>query len=332
MTSFWHPDRGIRSAGSASPGPRPRIAALARAATLSLAAALALGSCSSAPKRAAEELARKNEAAQYAKLADDFFFKGQYSQALSFYGEALDAHLSVDNVEGAVLSRNSIGRAFLALGRAVDAEREFADALRDARAYGAPTLVAQSLSNMGELHYARGEREAAGAAFAEAEPLVSASDPLAAVIAHNRGVLALALGELDQAQAYLGRAEAANERAKRWAALGTNRYVLASLANARGDAAGALAWAKKALEADKRGENSLGIGADLEALALLSRKAGEAGAALDYYRRALGLWLSLGRDADAQRCAKALAELAEGLGEEALARRYAAMAAGSSAR
>jgi len=305
-----------------------RAAALAGAVTL----ALVLASCSSAPKRPAEELARKNEAAQYAKLADDFFFKGQYLQALSFYGEALDAHLSVDNVEGAVLSRNSLGRAFLALGRLSDAEREFADALRDARAFGKPALVAQSLSNLGELLYARGEREAAGAAFAEAETLVTASDPLAAVIAHNRGVLALALGEFDQAQAYLSRAELANERAKRWAALGTNRYVLASLANARGDAAGALVWAKKALEADKRGENSLGIGADLEALAQLSRKAGEAETALDYYRRALGLWVSLGRDADALRCAKALAELAEGLGEDALARRYAAMAAGSSPR
>lgn len=305
-----------------------RAAALAGAVMLTLL----LASCSSAPKRPPEELARKNEAAQYAKLADDFYFKGQYLQALSFYGEALDAHLSVDNVEGAVLSRNSLGRAFLALGRLSDAEREFADALRDARAFGKPTLVAQSLSNLGELLYARGEREAAGAAFGEAEPLVAASNPLAAVIAHNRGVLALAMGEFDQAQAYLSRAEVANERAKRWAALGTNRYVLASLANARGDAAGALNWAKKALEADKRGENSLGIGADLEALAQLSRKAGEAEAALDYYRRALGLWVSLGRDADALRCAKALAELAEGLGEEALARRYAAMAAGSSPR
>lgn len=308
-----------------------RGAALGRPALL-LALALVMASCSSAPRRPAEELARKNEAAQYAKLADDFFFKGQYLQALSFYSEALDAHLSVDNVEGAVLSRNSLGRAFLALGRSADAEREFADALRDARAFGKPALVAQSLSNRGELLYARGEREAAGAAFAEAEPLVAASDPLAAVIAHNRGVLALALGELDQAQALLSRAESANERAKRWAALGANRYVLASLANARGDVAGALVWALKALEADKRGENSLGIGADLEALAQLSRKAGEAEAALDYYRRALGLWLSLGRDADALRCAKALAELAEGLGEEALARRYAAMAAASSPR
>lgn len=308
----------------------PRSLGAARAAALTLA--LVMASCSSAPKRPAEELARKNEAAQYAKLADDFFFKGQYLQALSFYGEALDAHLSVDNVEGAVLTRNSLGRAFLALGRSADAEREFADALRDARAFGKPALVAQSLSNLGELLYARGERDSAGAAFAEAEPLVAASDPLSAVIAHNRGVLALAMGEFDQAQAYLSRAEAANERAKRWAALGTNRYVLASLANARGDAAGALSWAKKALEADKRGENSLGIGADLEALAQLSRKAGEAEAAFDYYRRALGLWLSLGRDADARRCAKALAELAEGLGEEALARRYAAMAAGPSPR
>ena len=301
-----------------------RSLALIAAATL---AAGWLGSCSSAPKRQTAVVERKNEAAEYSGLADGFLASGQYSSALQYYGEALDASLSVDDVAGAVKSRGSLGRAYLAVGDLDDAEREFGDALEDARALGEPALVALCLSNLGELRYARGERDAADALFAEAEGLAAGDEAIAAVVAHNRGVVAMARADYAAAEAYVLRSAAANEKARRWVELGSNRYALASIANARGDLPGAVAWALSALEADKRAENSPGIGADLEALARLRLKSGDGAAAFDYYRRAFGVWLSLGRADDAERCLVALTDLASSLGKDEYAARYEALLA-----
>ncbi|MCP5454454.1 MAG: hypothetical protein H7A27_10830 [Spirochaetaceae bacterium] len=316
--------------GAPRPGARRPYGRGTGALALIAAAALAagwLGSCSSAPKRQAAVVERKNEAAEYSGLADGFLASGQYSSALQYYGEALDASLSVDDVAGAVKSRGSLGRAYLAIGGLDDAEREFGDALEDARALGEPALVALCLSNLGELRYARGDRDAADALFAEAEGLAAGDDAIAAVVAHNRGVVAMARADYAAAEAFVLRSAAANEKARRWVELGSNRYALASIANARGDLPGAIAWAGSALEADKRAENSPGIGADLEALARLELKAGDGAAAFDYYRRAFGLWLSLGRADDAERCLVALTGLASSLGKDDYAARYEALLA-----
>ncbi len=289
----------------------------------SLSAAMALASCSSAPKKASAVVTVKNDAADYSKLADGFLAAGQYASALQYYGEALDANLSVDNIEGAIKSRGSLGRVHMALGSEADAEREFGDALEDARAFGKPGLVALCLSNLGELRWAAGESDAAEALFNEAEPLASGDEAMAAVVAHNRGVAAMGRGDYELARNFVTKAAAANERARRWTELGSNRYTLASIANAVGDLPAAISWALEALKADKTAENAPGIGADLEALARLSRKSGSDEAAFDFYRRAFGVWLSLNRAEEAERCLVALGELADSLGKESYALRYA---------
>jgi len=301
-----------------------RPARLAAAVALAAVLAAATG-CSSAPQGTGEVVARKNEAADFSKLADGFFFEGQYASALQYYGEALDANLAVDNMEGAIGARNSLGRTYLALGRLDDAARELGDALEDARAAGLPGSIALSLSNLGELRYARGDADGAVALFEEAAAVVSPKDPTSAVISHNRGVIALARGDLDSAEAFLLAAAKVNEKEKRWIELATNRYVLAAVFNARGDLDGAIAWAYRALAADKAAENTLGIGADLEAAAKLQRKAGRADLAFDLYRRAFGLWLAANREQDAIRCLNALSVLAGELDKEDYLKRYTAI-------
>lgn len=303
---------------------RPRAACLAAAGLAALAAFSAIG-CSTAPKGSGEVLEKKNEAAEYSRLADGFFFAGQYASALQYYGEALDANLAVDNLAGAISARNSLGRTYLALVRLDDAERELLDALEDARASGLPGSVALSLSNLGELRYAQGDAHAAETLFTEAEALVGPKDPTSAVISHNRGVIALARGEYAEAERFLTAAAQLNEKAKRWIELAANRYVLAAVSNARADLPAAISWAYKALSADKTAENTLGIGADLEAIAKLQKKAGRLDLAFDLYRRAFGLWLSVNREPDAVRCLEALAALAADLGKDSYQKRYQAI-------
>lgn len=294
---------------------------------IACAAALVSSGCSTAPKRSAEAsvVTVKNDAAEFSKLGDGFLAASQYASALSYYGKALDSNLSVDNIEGAIMSRASLGRVYMALGNKDDAERELGDALEDARAFGKAPLVALCLSNLGELRYSSEDAVAADALFAEAEPLAAGDDAVSAVIAHNRGVAAMASGDLAAAEAYVLRAAAANQKASRFVELASNRYALASIAHSRGDLPAALDWAKGALEADKKAENSQGIGADLEALAKLAAKSGDKPGAFDYYRRAFGVWLTLNRAAEAERCLVALGGLASDLGKESYAARYAAL-------
>lgn len=281
--------------------------------------------CSSTPKRPSEIVAIKNEAAEYSRLADGFLAAGQYASALQYYGEALASNLSVDNVEGSIIARSSLGRVYLALRQFNDAERELGDSLEDARAFGKPALVALCLSNLGELRYAGSDKEAADRLFAEAEPLAVGSEAVVALVAHNRGVVAMARGDYAAATAFLSKSAALNERARRLRELGSDRYVLASVANAQGDRAGALVWAGKALASDKAAENAPGIGADLEALAQLHRKEGHDELAFDLYRRAFGVWLSLNRESDGERCLAALIDLATRLGKESYIARYQAL-------
>ncbi|MBN2873515.1 MAG: hypothetical protein JXM71_00345, partial [Spirochaetales bacterium] len=153
----------------------------------------------------------------------------------------------------------------------------------------------------------------------------AADEAVAAVVAHNRGIAAMARGDLVAAEGFIVGAAASNEKAGRLVELGSNRYALASIANARGDMPAALDWASKALAADKAAEHSQGIAADLEALAKLTRKAGDAALSFDYYRRAFGVYLTLNRVAEAERCLVALGELATSLGKESYSKRYAAL-------
>lgn len=282
-----------------------------------------VASCSSTPKRSRDVVLKKNEAANYSKLADGFLFAGQYSSALQFYGEALDGNLSVDHVEGAVMARSSLGRVYLTMGRLDDAAREFGDALEDARAYGKSSLLALCMSNLGELRFAQDRIDEAEDLFSAAEPLAAGDNATAALVAHNRGMVAKARGDLDGAEVLILKAAAANEKAARWAELGSNRYVLASIANARGDLAGAIALAEKALAADKAAENIPGIGADLQALGRLRRRNGEPELAFDLYRRAFGVWVGFNRVDEARGCLEALGELARELGKDEYALRYA---------
>jgi tetratricopeptide (TPR) repeat protein len=280
-------------------------------------------SCSSTPKGSRDVVTRKNEAADYAKLADGFYFAGQYPSALQFYGEALDGNLSVDNVEGAIIARSSLGRVYLTMGRMQDAAREFGDALEDARIFGKSSLLALCLSNLGELRFAQDRVDEADELFTAAEPLAIGDNATAALVSHNRGMVAKARGDLAAAEALILKAAAANEKADRWAELGSNRYVLASIANARGDLPGAIALAELALAADKAAENVPGIGADLQALARLRRRNGEPELAFDLYRRAFGVWVGFDRIDEARTCLEALGELARELGKDEYAQRYA---------
>lgn len=299
-----------------------RTAARAALFPAALAALAVLASCSSAPKPVAEVVARKNQAAEYSKLGDGFLAKRDYASALRFYEESLRENRAVDNVEGVVISMNSVGRVYLAAGRLDDAEATFREALDYAGPLKNPSFRALALANLGEALYARGEADAAMEAFQEAVPLSARDERTLAVLLHDRAVVYRDRGEYEPAESDLRRAAGINQRLKRLAEYGANLYLLGNIAHKKGNTQSALDLLRQALEADRKAENSAGIAADLEALAVLSRGQGAGEDAFHYYRRAFDVFVSLDSAADALRCAEALAGLAAELERPGDVQRY----------
>lgn len=299
-----------------------RTAARAALFPAALAALAVLASCSSAPKPVAEVVARKNQAAEYSKLGDGFLAKRDYASALRFYEESLRENRAVDNVEGVVISMNSVGRVYLAAGRLDDAEATFREALDYAGPLKNPSFRALALANLGEALYARGEADAAMEAFQEAVPLSARDERTLAVLLHDRAVVYRDRGEYEPAESDLRRAAGINQRLKRLAEYGANLYLLGNIAHKKGNTQSALDLLRQALEADRKAENSAGIAADLEALAVLSRGQSAGEDAFHYYRRAFDVFVSLDSAADALRCAEALAGLAAELERPGDVQRY----------
>ena len=287
------------------------------------AALLILASCSSAPKPTAEVVARKNQAAEYSKLGDDFMAKRDYASALRFYEESLRENRAVDNGGGAVVSLNSIGRVYLAAGKQTEAEATFREALDYAEALNSPSLRALSLANLGEALYARGMREGALILFQEGLPLAARDERTLAVILHDRAVIYRDQERWEEAETDLRRAAGINQRLKRLSEYGANLYMLGNIASKRGNLRSAQDFVRQALAADKTAENSSGIAADLEALAALAIKTENPEDAFNYYRRAFDVFVSMDSAPNALRCALALTNLAAELSRDEDEARYA---------
>lgn len=273
-------------------------------------------SCSTAPKQKTEALDKRNQAADYSRLGDEFLANGAWDNARKFYDEALKMNMSIDNVEGVSQAHNSLGRVYLRAGKSEDAEKSFKEALFWAIVGGNPSLRALSLLNLSETACARGDNEAALALVEEAGAFVAKDEKVLAVLLHNRGVIFNRQGRLDEAIVEILKAVPINQSLKTWTELGANYYVLASIYSKKGDSGNAVASAEKALVADKTAENSHGIASDLEALGILSRKAGKLPEAFTWFKRSFNVWLSMDDAAGVERSLRALVELAGEAGED----------------
>jgi tetratricopeptide (TPR) repeat protein len=306
-----------------------------RSSSILLAAALALAACgaacSSAPKPPDAVFDARNKAAELAKLGDGFMARALYAQALKYYGDALSTSSGVDDLDGVCAARVSMGRAYLAAGDAAAAESEYRAASEYARMSGSSGARSTAEAGLGEVAFAKGDREGALAFFEKAVALAGGApakdDKALAIALHDRGVAESALERRAAALADFSKAEALNLKAKRWTELGANRYASASALAADGRTADALEAALGALDADKRGENARAVPLDLAAAASLSAKLGKTGNAWDYWRRSFDSALAGDSPASARKALVALIDLAPGLKRDDEGARYAALLA-----
>ncbi len=296
-----------------------------RALLALLGATLLAGACSSLPDQPDEIRTVRNRAAQYTEYGDNYYRRGQYEQARSFYEIAYDLAGSVDSLGQIANLHNSLGRTWQAQGYPDDARREYEQARRVAARAGSGHIEAESIANLGSL--AVGERNygEAEALFHEALELVDGNRNYRrqeAIIRHNLGAAYAGGGRFEEARDQLERAKRINSELNRRVELASNHYMLASVASRSGEYDEALEHAKQALELDRSMENTRGIIASLRAIATISRRADRDEEAIEYLRRAL----TVARASDNRRASEVildeLVEVTEAIGHTEESARY----------
>jgi len=264
----------------------PGAAAWSAPLLLALACAALLASCSSAPKRPPEVFEKRNQAADFVKLADSLVRQGQYDSALKYYRQALDANSSVDALDGVSAAHSSLGRLWAAWGDLETAGREFGLAADYARLSGSGKAASLAATGRGELAFRRGDAATALGFFDEALKAAGTDEGLRAIALHDRAGALYALGRAAEARTDLEASSTLNTKLKRWSEIGANRYLLASFLVKEDKLPEALAAAEEALLNDKKAENSPGVANDLLLLADLSTRLGKQEEAWWYWRRA----------------------------------------------
>ena len=160
---------------------------------LALASVLTAVSCSSAPKAPEAVFDAHNKAVDLAKLGDGFMNRALYGQALQYYTDALAASSSVDDLEGISADHVSMGRAYIAVGETAAAEAEYRAAGEYARMSGSGAAMSAAKAGLGEIAFAKGDRERALSLFEEAVTLASGGDKALAIALHDRAVAKAAL-------------------------------------------------------------------------------------------------------------------------------------------
>ena len=306
-----------------------RSASLRLAAATAIAAIASIGlsvaACSSAPKGAKPVYAKRDQAAQYEKQGDSVFAAGNYPDAMSFYRQALETNISIDNDEGVIVSRNAIGKTYAAAGDEKDAREEFETALAAARRLSLRVLEAQSLAFLAELDLAAGRSDAAMAGLLSARAQAGGDEATGAVIDHDLGIAYKQKGDFPKALELLERAAAVNLRLQRKAEYASNQYLIASVRLKTGDPARARQAAMAALETDKEIENSLSIATDYYALGRISLAESKDEDAYACFQKALQVELILNMADESIKSLDELIPLAKKIGKADDAKDYQAM-------
>lgn len=302
----------------------------ARAAIAALFVVLPIlltAACSSAPPPKQQIDDTKNRAAQYVETGNNYYRLGEYAQALRMFQSSLDLNLSVDNRAGVVLSYNSIGKGYLAIGDAATAEKAFQKAVEVAGQLRSADLETESKLNLAEFYLQTDKTDQALPLLAGlAAAATPTGDPAqAAVVYHDLGTAYARKSDFGKATDYLKQALAINEKLKRVPEQASNHYMLASVYSRQNLFSEAASEIDAALALDKKWENSPGIAEDLYAAGRIAERSNDEMKAYGYYRRSLSVFSAINSKAGAAKTLEALIATARALGRAGDAAGYEKM-------
>lgn len=272
---------------------------------LAMAALIALGSCSSAPKRPPEVFTNRNAAIGQMELGNEAVSKGDFANADLFFAEAWRLATSTDDPETRIRVMLSQANGRFNEGDRATADDLWARAQTEAESAGLKELISTA-----KIYRARGML-AEGLPkdeVSDAERLARAQQAKATVSSEmgklktNDLDLAFAwkvIGLAEKEMANYGgainafeKAASIHEKGRYLEDAGYDWYLIASARSK----AGAYPQAREALETalsfDRRAENANGLGMDWLALGMIEEKAGNRAAAKTAYERAQGIFAS----------------------------------------
>ena len=169
------------------------------------------------------------------------------SGARDFYRQALEITRRTGDRRRMAQSLNNLGLVLRRLGDLDGAEGAYVESLELAKRSGDPTSIARCLGNLGFLRLRRGQPNAAGRDFEEAwKGLLDVDEPsVRATLAHGRGEVAVARGELESAAEHLRTALELEQESRDEAGVLALRNALANLDLLNGSSASALAAARQ---------------------------------------------------------------------------------------
>ena len=297
---------------------RPRATLVAGA----LAVGFLLATCSSAPEPLEEEVATRNQAAEYATLGNQAYSQGRYDQAIELFSLALTLDSTVDNESGIVRANASLAKSYLAKGELGAAETHGQRALVMAERLVDQELQAQSTNVLGEVALAADRPAIAEQLFQQAldalgeQTGVDSAAELAAVVRHNLAAALKAAERYEEALIEIDAALQENLRLTKLVEAASNHYLAASIYSKVGRYEEALADATEALILDRQMENSLGIAQDHRALGVINASLQNHEQALQHYASGFRVYDSLGLRSRAEALLPLMIAADEALGRD----------------
>lgn len=291
-----------------------------------LACLIALTGCSSAPPAPENVTARKNRAVDFTNFGNKYYEEANFSQALEFFQLALETNIAVDNQEGAALSYNSIGKTLLAVGQKEDAEYAYNEAYKIALKLNVPSLIYQSVNNLGEIHLKNGKDQDALKLFTDtlaATKQGEVSKELA-ILYHGLGVVKRNISEqssppnlagLRESLAHFQKAVEINKKLLLKQELASNYYMMSRDYLSLGELPLAESHANLALENDRATESSEGIGLDLRQLGRIYMLQSRRDEAYDVLLRSYKVFVAVQRKDQQSRTLELIIPLAQEMGK-----------------
>ncbi|MDR0525150.1 MAG: tetratricopeptide repeat protein [Spirochaetaceae bacterium] len=279
----------------------PELQKKRRIAAFLTGAFLALGGCSSAPKRPAETFVVRNTAETQLELANQAADQGNYEEALKTLEEVLRLAASVDDPRLRIREGLSRGNFLYALGRTSEAGSVWTAALAEAEAAKELELAASV-----RIYIARSRLQSGSSPETirdEVQREVAAMKTEKLSIAFGWIVIGLAersLGRWKEGEAAIKRALTYHEKNNYLEKAGEDWYLIASIRSLSEEFEAAQEALRNALTFDRRAENGYGVAMDWRAIGDVYKKSGNWTEAQAAYRRSAEIFRALFLDAEAE--------------------------------
>lgn len=244
---------------------------------------LLLSACAQAPERPNPVFA---QAIEYNRQAQSAYRSGDYQSARAGFEKALQADISVENLDGIAINRLSLAQLHQAMGQPEEAQRQLDAMLSDKVLKFGTGHLTEATARKAALYLAQGKFDAAAGWADKADAWCAANCAQSGVILNLYAAIALRKNEVDVAANLAEHALARHRTTGNKAEAANSLRLLAQARMLHKEYEAALASLEEALEMDKALGQPARIREDLTLASEACKQLGRPQAAMAYAERA----------------------------------------------